>query len=318
MNFFKIFIKWQFWVSLMLMGLICFGAYHFIFKIWLQSYTNQNQEIEIPDLKSMELSVALKTLEDLKLTYEIDSVRFDSSYAPHTVIDFFPEKGFKVKEGRRIFIKANPQGWSPTTLPDIVGKSKRLAFTQLKLAGLEVGDTIYKTDIAKDAVLGVIFKGKQISLGTELPRFSKVDLVLGKGIEYGVKTPDLLGLTLDEARSSIFSNQFENGRINIEGTVTDSSKLIVFYQYPLPEDNYDQGLPIDLWLSQKSAAELKDNIKALNIQFRNYGHNDSLSIAKFEEEFNLKEKDLPQNTQETENENREIPKEEPGGVEFVD
>jgi len=314
-NFFKTFTKWQFWASLLLMGLFCFGAYHFIFKVWLYNYTNHNQEIEIPDLKAMDLSQAIKTIDSLKLTYEIDSVRYDSSKAPHAILDFFPEKGFKVKEGRKIFIKANPKGWLPTTLPDIVGKSKRLAYTQLKLAGLEVGDTIYRPDIAKDAVLDVIFRGKQITQGSRLPRFSKVDLVLGRGVEYGVKTPNLVGLPLEEARSAIFSKQFVNGRINVEGSVSDSSKLVVFYQYPLPDDNYDQGLPIDLWLSELEIKDLKSKIKELDLQFRNFGPNDSIAAAKFEEEFKLKEKDIPKNGNEKEKvQTHEIPDEQPSGM----
>lgn len=293
MNFFKTFTKWQFWASIAAMGLICVGFFYFVFNVWLYNYTNHGQEIEIPDLKSMNLNQALKTLDELNLTYEIDSVRFDSAHAPHAVIDFFPAKGFKVKEGRKIFIKANPIHWLPTSLPDIIGKSKRLAFTQLKLAGLEIGDTIYKTDIAKDAVLDVIYKGKHIAKGTELPRFSKIDLVLGKGVEYGVKTPDLIGMTLEEARSAIFAKQFKDGRLNIEGKVTDSTKLLVFYQYPLPNDNYDQGLPIDLWLSEKSIGELRSIIKELDIQFRNFGPNDSIAASQYEEKFNLKNREVP-------------------------
>src|SRR5690606_41441674 len=233
------------------MGLVCFGLYHFIFKVWLSTYTNHNQEIEIPDLSAMNINQAMKTLDSLELTYEIDSVQFDSTKIPLAVLEFYPAKGFRVKEGRKIFIKSNPKGWRPTTLPDIVGKSKRMAFTQLKLSGLEVGDTLYEPDMAKDAVLRVMFQGKQMSKDTELPRFTKVDLVLGKGLEYGVDMANLIGMTLEQGRSSVMANRFEIGRLNVEGAVTDSSLLRIFYQYPLPGDNYDQGLPVDLWVSEK-------------------------------------------------------------------
>ena len=299
------------------MGLFCFGAYHYLFKVWLFNYTNHNQEIEIPDLTAMDIDEAVRTLEELKLTYEIDSIRFDSSSLPNSIIDFFPEAGFKVKEGRKIFIKANPKGWMPTTLPDIVGKSRRLAMTQLKLSGLEIGDTIYEADIAKDAVLRVMFKGKQITKGTELPRFTKVDLVLGRGIEYGVKMKNLVGLTLEEARSSIYAGQFEVGRLLFEGPVTDSSKLIVFYQYPLSGDNYDQGLPVDLWLSEKSEKDLRLTVKDLDLQFRNFGENDSLAAAKYMEEFKLTPKEENEQMQkEPDFEPSSKPVEKPQGMEI--
>lgn len=287
MKFLKTFTKWQFWASLLLMGLFCFGLYHFTFRVWLDSYTNHDEEIEIPDLSKMTIQQAIKTLDSLELTYEIDSVRHDSAKPVYAILDFFPAKGFKVKEGRKIFIKSNPKGWRPTSLPDIVGKSKRLAFTQLKLSGLEVGDTIYEPDIAKDAVLRVLFQGKQITPNTELPRFAKVDLVLGKGLQYGVDMPALVGMILPQARSSIMANRFEVGRINYEGVVSDSAQLRVYYQYPLPGDNYDQGLPVDLWVSAKDPKDLQNLVKDLDRQYRNFSGNDSIAAAKYAEELRL-------------------------------
>lgn len=287
MKFLRIFIQWQFWTSLLLMGLVCFGLYHFIFKVWLESYTNHNQEIELPDLTTMDVNEAMLTLDGLGLTYEIDSVRYDPSQKALAVLDFYPEKGFKVKEGRKILIKSNPSGWKSTFLPDIVGKSKRLAFTQLRLAGLEVGDTIYRPDLAKDAVLGVMFNGRQIEKDFELARFSKVDLVLGKGLEFGVKTPRLIGLLFDEAKSSIYANRFDVGRITVEGKVLDSATLQVFYQYPIAGDNYDQGLPVDLWLTTEDPQELKSLIRELDKQYRNFGANDSMAVEVYNEEFHL-------------------------------
>lgn len=284
MKFLKALTKWQFWASLVIMGLICFGLYHFTFKVWLSSYTNHNKEIEVPDLSKMTIQQAVKSLDSLNLTYEIDSVRHDSAKPIYAVLDFYPTKGFKVKEGRRIFIKSNPKGWRPVALPDIVGKSKRLAFTQLKLAGLEVGDTIYEPDIAKDAVLRVLFQGKQIAKETELPRFTKVDIVLGKGLEYGVDMPGLIGMTLEQAKSSILANRFEVGRVNYDDSVSDSASLRVYYQYPIAGDNYDQGLPVDLWVSVKEPKDLQNMVRDLNRQYRNFSENDSIEAAKYAEQ----------------------------------
>lgn len=319
MNFFKTFTKWQFWASILVMGIVCFGLYHFIFKVWLQSYTNHGQEIEIPDLRGMNINDAVKTLDQLKLTYEIDSVRFDSAQAPFAVLDFYPETGFRVKQGRKVFIKSNPKGWRPTTLPDIIGKSKRLAFTQLKLSGLSVGDTLYEPDLARDAVLRVLYRGKQINKDSELPRFAKVDLVLGKGLDYGVDMGNLIGLNLSEARSTILSNRFELGRITVEGGVSDSSLLSVFYQYPLAGDNYDQGLPVDIWLSEKSPKDLSGMIKQLDLQYRNFGENDSIAISNMEREMNTRQTDGVSTSKPKQipvQSSQDLPKEQPKGVQI--
>lgn len=313
MRFLKAFTKWQFWASLVLMVVLVYGLYHFTFRVWLDAYTNHNQEIPIPDLSKMKIQEALKHLDELGLTYEIDSVKYDSARPAYAILDFYPAVGFKVKEGRRIFIKSNPRSWRPVQLPDIVGKSKRLAFTQLKIAGLEVGDTIYEPDIAKDAVLRVLFQGKQISKDTELPRFAKVDLVLGKGLEYGVATPGLVGMPLDQAKSSIMASRFEVGRITVQGAVTDSLKLKVFYQYPLRGDNYDQGLPVDLWVSEMEPEDLKSFVRDLDRQYKNYSDNDSISAAMYEKDLReVETKPVPKD-QSVPNPNKQ-PEKQPDGI----
>ena len=73
-------------------------------------------------------------------------------------------------------------------------------------------------------------------------------------------------------------------RINFDGAITDSSSLRVYYQYPLPGDNYDQGLPVDLWVSAKDPKELQTLVKDLDRQYRNYSENDSIAAAKYQEE----------------------------------
>lgn len=314
MRFLKAFTKWQFWASLVLMVGLVYGLYHFTFRVWLDAYTNHNQEIAIPDLSKMKIQDALKQLDELGLAYEIDSVKYDSTKPSFAILDFYPAAGFKVKEGRRIFIKSNPKTWRPVALPDIVGKSKRLAFTQLKLAGLVVGDTIYEPDIAKDAVLRVLFQGKQISKDTELPRFAKVDIVLGKGLEYGVATPGLVGMALDQAKSSIRANRFEIGRIEVQGAVTDSLKLRVFYQYPLQGDNYDQGLPVDLWVSEMAPADLQSYVKDLDRQYKNFSDDDSISAAMYQKE--LKEVETKPLPKEQSVPNPKQPEKQPEGIEI--
>lgn len=320
MKFLRALTKWQFWASIVLMALAIYGLYHFTFRVFLDSYTNHNEEIEIPDLSKMNIQEAIKTLEDLNLTYEIDSVRFDSTRAPYAILEYYPQKGFKVKEGRRIFIKSNPRTWLPVEMPDIIGKSKRLAFTQLKLAGLEVGDTIYEPDIAKDAVLRVMFQGKQISSKTVLPRFAKVDVVLGKGLEYGVKMQNLVGMGLDQARSTITANQFEVGRLTVEGSVSDSALLRVFYQYPIAGDNYDQGLPVDLWLSEKAPNELAAKVKDLDRQYRN-DLKDSAAIAEYERQLQVEKRkelsnDQPQAVPPSQLPPKNVPQNQPEGVQI--
>ena len=185
---------------------LSYGLCHFIFNVWLDSYTNHNEFVEVPDLSKMKINEATAKLEELGLTYEVDSSRFDPNTKPFAIMDFYPTAQSRVKEGRRIFIKSNPKTYRPVELPDLIGKSKRLAFTQLEISGLKIGKIIYEPDLAKDAVLKILYNGKIVKAGEQLPRFATVDLVLGRGMLAGVRMPNLINLTLTDAKRSIKDN----------------------------------------------------------------------------------------------------------------
>ena len=257
-------------LNAIIIAALSYGLYYFVFNIWLNSYTNHNESVEVPDLSSMSIQQATQVLDDLGLTYEVDSVNFDPKMKPYSIIDFFPNSLSKVKEGRRIFIKANPRTYRPVELPDLIGKSKRLALTQLDISGLKVGNIIYEPDLAKDAVLKIIYKGQIVKPGTVLPRFAIVDLVLGRGMLTGVRTPNLVGLDVTSAKDIIKQNFFELGQIKFIGNSNDTIGARVVYQFPFSGDAYDQGQPIDIWLSNKTMNEIKDHLKMLDREYKKF------------------------------------------------
>lgn len=259
---------------------LSYGAYYFVFNIWLNSYTNHNESVEVPDLTSMSVQQATQVLDDLGLTYEVDSVNFDPKVKPYAIIDFFPNALSKVKEGRRIFIKANPRTYRPVELPDLIGKSKRLAFTQLDISGLRIGKIIYEPDLAKDAVLRIQYNGRILKAGDILPRFAVVDLVLGRGMLTGVRTPNLVGLDLNGAKKIIKDNFFEIGQIKFIGGGNDTIGARVVYQFPFNGDAYDQGQPIDIWLSNKPMSEIRDQLKMLDREYKKFNE-DTIQGSKY-------------------------------------
>lgn len=259
---------------------LSFGLYHFIFNVWLDSYTNHNEFVEVPDLSKMNITDATAKLEELGLTYEVDSSRFDPNTKPFAIMDFYPAAESRVKEGRRIFIKSNPKTYRPVELPDLIGKSKRLAFTQLEISGLKIGKIIYEPDLAKDAVLKILYNGKIVKAGEQLPRFATVDLVLGRGMLSGVRMPNLVNLTLTEAKKSIKDNFFEIGQIKFIGASHDTINARVVYQFPFATDTYDQGQPIDIWLSTEPRDKIRTQLKELDIQYKNFGE-DTISGSQY-------------------------------------
>ena len=278
---------------------LSYGLYHFIFNVWLDSYTNHNEFVEVPDLSKMKINDATAKLEELGLTYEVDSSRFDPNTKPFAIMDFYPTAQSRVKEGRRIFIKSNPRTYRPVDLPDLIGKSKRLALTQLEISGLKIGKILYEPDLAKDAVLKILYNGKIVKAGEQLPRFATVDLVLGRGMLSGVRMPNLINFTLTEAKKSIKDNFFEIGQIKFIGGSNDTINARVVYQFPFSSDTYDQGQPIDIWLSTEPRDKIRAQLKELDVQYKNFGE-DTISGSQYRDIVTQKAeeqiKDLQQQT----------------------
>lgn len=295
---------------------LSYGLYHFIFNVWLDSYTNHGEFVDVPDLSKMNVTDATAKLEELGLTYEVDSSRFDPNTKPFAIMDFYPAAQSKVKEGRRIFIKSNPKTYRPVELPDLIGKSKRLAFTQLGISGLKIGNIIYEPDLAKDAVLKILYNGKIIKAGEQLPRFATVDLVLGRGMLAGVRMPNLVNMTLSEAKQSIKDNFFEIGQIKFIGGSNDTINARVVYQFPFATDTYDQGQPIDIWLSTEPREKIRTQLKELDVQYKNFGE-DTISGSQYRDILRQKAEQQIKNLQEQNNPVEQRPVETPKAPEEI-
>ena len=67
-------------------------------------------------------------------------------------------------------------------MPNLVGYSFRSAEMALKNSNLRVGDTTFKADFAKNAVLEQRYNGAVITAGTKIRMGSTISLVLGDGV----------------------------------------------------------------------------------------------------------------------------------------
>ncbi|MGY0407493.1 MAG: PASTA domain-containing protein [Polaribacter sp.] len=161
------------------------GLLLFVFglKYWLDVTTNHNQKIQVPNLQKMSLKDVDRTLKELRLDFKvIDSASYNPKYPKKSVIEQSPEAGDFVKEKRKIYLTLNPSKYRDITLPNLNGRTKRQASSQLRAMGLHIGTNFtYVNDIGKDVVRGMRFKGEIVNPGDKLPLNSIVDLVLGDG-----------------------------------------------------------------------------------------------------------------------------------------
>ena len=262
----KSLFHWKVLLNLLLAAAVFTGLVWLTFR-WLELHTNHGKEIPVPNVMNKSVHDAIKILDDSGLEYEVDSFKYDPKYRPFQVLQVYPSPGSRVKDGRTVILKVNPRTWAQVSVPDVLDRYKGLAFRQLEQVGLKVGDTIFEPSIQRDAVLRMLYNGSTLKPGALLPRFSTIDLVIGSGPKRNIVIPNLVGLTVQEAKAIIVQNLFEVGLVEHEDGKQDESD-IVYYQDPASSDVRDQGMQIDIWASKKTPAEMGGKISQLNSIYR--------------------------------------------------
>ncbi|MFC6267331.1 PASTA domain-containing protein [Frigoriflavimonas asaccharolytica] len=262
----KSLFHWKVLVNIIVAAVIFCGLVWLTFR-WLEYHTKHGEETPVPNVVNLTMQKAIKQLDDAGLAYDIDSGNYNPAYRPFQVLDIFPKPGARVKNGRSIYLKVNPRSYAPVQVPDILDTYKGLAFRQLESVGLKVGDTIFEPSIQKDAVIRMMFNGNTLKPGTLLKRFSTIDLVIGSGPLRNIGVPNLVGMTVAQAKAMIANNLFETGLIEHEDGKEDANDII-YYQDPAGGSIRDQGMQIDLWASKKTPAELGGKISYLNSIYR--------------------------------------------------
>lgn len=177
------FIKSKTFLKQLVIAFVGLVVFIFVVMKWLNISTNHNQKIEVPNLEKMSLNEVETTLEELDLRlFVIDSASYNPDYPAKSVIDQDPEAGDFVKENRKIYLTLNPSGYRNIEVPNVFGKTKRQVTSHLSSIGFKINaEPVYVSDIAKDVVRGLIFKGKALKTGEKIPKNSVITLKLGDG-----------------------------------------------------------------------------------------------------------------------------------------
>jgi len=237
----------------LIIAMISITVFVFLIFFILRIYTRHGEKIEVPNLKNKSIAEAVDLLERQGFRYQVDSV-YQADAKPGIIIDQDPAAGSNVKDNRTIYLTMITMSPPVVNFPEIREMTFLEARAILGNYELKLGDTIYIPDIARDVVLDVKYGGEKLKAGQEIPKGSRITLVLGNGMgDSEVLVPNVIGLTLDEALFSIKGSSLSLGAVNYMGYITDSLNARVVSQTPMPDSLNTQkvsiGTAINLALS---------------------------------------------------------------------
>ena len=229
----------SFWFNLLVIIGICFALY-FAFFASLSMLTSHGDSTTVPDLKGKTAPAAVKLLEDRGFKVSIDSI-FDPTKKGLVVLDVQPVQGSTVKPGRTIFLLINKMNAPEVEMPNLVNLSFRSAVLILESNKLVLGDTIFKPDMAKDAVLQQLINGVTVKPGQKVRQGTRIDLVVGSGLSnISVNVPNLINVPYPEAIKILQENNIFITEV-WDGAISDSATAVVYFQMPTARN--EQGYP---------------------------------------------------------------------------
>ena len=204
-----------------------------------------------------QVSVAKNILEDKHLRVSTSEVT-NPDVPAGQVISQTPGAGEKVKEQRTIHLVVS-KGVGDITVPDLTDLTVDQARQRLKDLGLVVGKiTQQSVDGKKD---GVII-AQSPSGDSKVSKGTTIDLVVNKAKAKKVKVPNLVGMTLKDARDTLSNIQL--GVNQVSGSVEEKS--VVIEQSIKAGDEIDEGSTLNL------TTEFKDDKKKSDKKDGNSGN----------------------------------------------
>lgn len=215
--------------GLVLLALIVLG-----FFSMLNWFTGHGQYEKVPNITGKNYEAAKVMLEAKGFAVEIADSVYDKNAPKLSIVKQTPEADALVKYGRTIYLTINRIQAPMVDMPNLEGYSFRSAEVYLKSLGLEIGDTSFKPNWAKNSILEQRYQGNLIKPGTKIPIGSRIDLVIAAGIGSEEQDmPDLVGLTYKDAISLLGNMNVAAGLpILLDPTIKDTLNAFVAKQDP--------------------------------------------------------------------------------------
>ena len=203
----------------------------------LNIFTRHGQIRKVPDFSGMTIQEAQRAGRFASLDIGINDSLYVPAHEGGVILAQNPAPGAEVKSGRRIFVTINSFKQKMVVIPYVAGYSLRQAKNNLDLAGLEIAELIYRTDMATNNVLEERYEGQVIRAGNKIEAEvgSGITLIVGKAPDVPTQpVPGITGLSLREARNRLGEAGFNVGSIiRDEGiTLLNENEAQVYTQSP--------------------------------------------------------------------------------------
>jgi len=224
---------WQNIIAGFLLSVCIVGA----FLLLLNFITNHGEYLTVPEVKGKVYADVIADLETKGFEVVVQDSIYIDSLAPNVIIKQFPDPEATVKVNRIIYLTVNCTVPPTIAMPNLIGMSFRNAILELKSLGLNLGDTTFIPDMAKNAVKDQVSEGNSIKPGSPIRMGSRIDLMIGAGLGgEALPVPDLFGLTYAEAKLVLEVNGLNPGVVLLDDDFSDTTLGFVYWQNPMPYD----------------------------------------------------------------------------------
>lgn len=217
--------------------------------------THHGRSATVPNVAGKNYEEARKLLKKAGFDVEIQDSIYVDTLKPLSVIKQIPDADEVVKSNRTVYLIISRAVPPIVEMPNLVGYSYRNAEMVLSNMDLRIGDTTFKPDFAKNAVLEQLYNGTSITPGTKIRKGSVISLVLGDGVgkrEFAV--PVITGMQFCDIKEKLEASGIVIGAVIADSDVTDTCSAWIYKQNPQRFDDEKKlnhirtGQTIDVWL----------------------------------------------------------------------
>ncbi len=220
------------WVNI-IAGLVLALAFFFFFLLSLDWITGHGKSASVPSVNGKSYEEAKKILRKAGFDVEIQDSIYADTLKPMMVMKQIPEADEVVKTNRTVYLIVSRAVPPFVEMPNLKGYSLRNATMILENLDLKLGDTTFRPDFAKNAVLEQLYNGAEIKPGTQIRKGSLISFVLGDGVgnrEFAV--PVIVGMTYGDAKAMLEGAGLGIGAVVADANVTDTMSAYIYWQNP--------------------------------------------------------------------------------------